>query len=314
MSLLRNEGKVKLPFEAEHLETYSLERNRVLIFSDRWDYVMWDGLRNKMVFEGRFPDESEENSAILSIYSFWFTQLTQEKILYYSPTKKSFRIFNFLTKEIEEDWGSASFEVNSDFNFFMWIKNYYDHDPAKNKIRVLHMIELSKAAIDDVYQDGTVTRVDEFDLINANCICEHGDGLIFGTQAQESGPMVIHTMTKDHHTTISFEFDENICPIEFGFIREGYLFIIYNNNEQPDSGIYIINIGKHDFSSDLSFTDKDESVQKIILQNESDPDIFDGRVIIDKVLQTLTLTGMVIYFSFTFRIKLEYISLAKKME
>lgn len=296
MSLLRNQGEVTLPFEAEHLETYSLERNRVLIFSDQWDYVMWDGLRNKLVYEGRFPEESEETSAILSIYSFWFTQITQEKILYYSPTKKTFRIYNFQTASIEANWGSATFEINPEFNFFMWIKNYRHDDPSKNKIRVLHMIELSKAAIDDIYESGEIKRVDEFDLINANCICEHGDGLLFGTQANETGPMVIHTLNGENHQTISFTFEDNICPVEFGFIREGYLFVIYNHNEVPDSGIYIINIGDHDFTTSLNFTDKDDSCQKIILQNETDPDIFDGRVIVDKVLQTLTLTGMVTNF------------------
>jgi hypothetical protein len=83
---------------------------------------------------------------------------------------------------------------------------------------------------------------------------------------------------------ITFEFSESITPIEFGFIKDNLLFILYNCNDKPDSGIYLINIGAHDFARNITVSDKGENCQKLCLQGEEDPDIFDGRIIVDKVL------------------------------
>lgn len=287
MSLLVSKHNVELPFKAEHIETYALPNNVLLIFSEAWDYIMWDGLRGKIMYEGKFP-ESEEHSSILSIYSYWFTQISAEKILYYSPTHNKLKIYNFQTGKVIGEW-SASFTINPEFNFFNWICYY----PEDKKCRVLHMTEFSKAAVDDIYESGEVKRVGEVDLINGNCICEHEKTLLYATQANESSPLVIHTLTKDHMNKITFEFTDNITPIEFGFIREDLLFILYNANDKPDSGVYLVNIGAHDFTSDITINDKGDNCQKLCLQGEQDPDIFDGRIIVDKVLQTITVTGMV---------------------
>jgi hypothetical protein len=289
MSLLVSKHTVNLPFKAEHIETYALPNNVLLIFSESWDYVMWDGLRGKVMYEGKFP-ESEDNSSILSIYSYWFTQISAEKILYYSPTENKLKVFNFQTGKVISTW-SASFTINPEFNFFNWICYY----PEDKKARILHMTEFSKAAVHDIYESGEVKEVGTVDLINGNCICEHEKTLLYATQANESSPLVIHTLNKDHMNKITFEFTESITPIEFGFIREDLLFILYNANDKPDSGVYLINIGNHDFTSDITVNDQNDNCQKLTLQGEDDPDIFDGRIIVDKVLQTITVTGMVTF-------------------
>ena len=291
MSLLISKHDVARPFKAEHIETYALPNNVLLIFSESWDYIMWDGLRGTIMYEGKFP-EHEDQSSILSIYSYWFTQISAEKILYYSPTHEKLKIYNFQTGSVIGEW-SAKFTINPEFNFFNWMCYY----PDEKKCRVLHMTEFSKAAVTDIFENGQVKEVGTVDLINGNCICEHEKTLLYATQANESSPLVIHTLNKTHMSTITFNFTDNITPIEFGFIKDDVLFILYNSNDKPESGVYLVNIGNHDFSSPISFADNSDNCQKLILQGEDDPDIFDGRIIVDKVLQTITVTGMVsLYF------------------
>jgi hypothetical protein len=249
MSLQITRHDVELPFKAYHIETYALPNNVLLIFSDCWDYIMWDGLRGKIMYEGKFP-EHEDHSSILSTYSYWFTQISTEKILYYSPTNNRLKVYNFQTASIISEW-SASFTINPESNFFNWLCYY----PEDKKCRILHMTEFSKAAVHDIYEDGTVTEVGSVDLINGNCICEHEKTLLYATQANEKSPFIIHTLNKDHMNKITFEFSESITPVEFGFIKDNLLFILYNADDKPDSGIYLIDIGAHDFASDITISD-----------------------------------------------------------
>lgn len=278
MSLLASKHNVELPFKAEHIETYALPNNILLIFSECWDYVMWDGLRGKILYEGKFP-EHEDHSSILSIYSYWFTQLSAEKILYYSSTHNKLKVYDFQSKKIIKEW-SASFTINPEFNFFNWMCYY----PDDKKCRILHMTEFSKAAIHDIYENGTINEVGSVDLINGNCICEHEKTLLYATQANESSPLVINTLNKEHMNKITFEYSENITPIEFGFIKDDVIFVLYNSNDKPDSGVYLINIGNHKFSEDITISNNADNCQKLTLQGEDEPDIFDGRIIVDKVL------------------------------
>ena len=108
---------MELPFEAEHIENYALPKNQLLVFSENWDYMLYDGLREKILYQGRFP-EDPEHSSINSAYSHWFTMLTQERMLYYSSTHNKLKIFDFRTSEITDEW-EAEIKVNPEFNFFM---------------------------------------------------------------------------------------------------------------------------------------------------------------------------------------------------
>ncbi len=295
MSLLDSTHTVELPFESETIETYALSNNFLLVFNDKWDYIMWDGLRGEIMFQGKFP-EDEEHSSILSIYSNWFTQLSREKILYYSPTRKSINVYNFLTAEVVHTW-PATFEINPKFNFFNLICYY----PEDSKCRVLHMIEFTKAAVHDIFENGEVKEVTTIDIINANCVFEQNKTYYFASQAIESNnaegsenQFEIHTLNNKSYGKIIFQFTEDCSVLDLGFLKDNIMFILYNSNQKADSGIFLINISEYDYASEMTFYDKGDNCQKLTLQGENDPEIFDGRIIIDKILQTLTVTGMVL--------------------
>lgn len=248
---------------------------------------MFDGNRGEIIFQGKFP-EDEKHSSILSIYSYWFTQISPEKIIYYSPTHEKLRIYNFKTASVVAE-SSASFRIDPEFNFFNWI-GYY---PEEKKCRVLHQSEFSRASVTDIFEDGRVEDIGSVELINGNCMCEHKGTLLYATQANESSPFVIHTLNSSHMSTITFNFSEGITPIEFGFFKDEIIFILYNSNHQPESGIYLIDIGTHDFSSPITVSDISANCQKLVLQGADDPDIFDGRIVVDDANDSILVTGMV---------------------
>ena len=166
---------MELPFKAVPIENYALPNNQLLVFSEKWDYMLYDGIREKILYQGRFP-ENPKYSSINSIYSHWFTMLTQERMLYYSSTHNKLKIFDFRSNKITDEW-KAEIKVNPEFNFFMWL-NYF---PESKKATLLHMIEFGKAVVDDIFEDGTVKRRNEFELTNGNCMCLHKNMLFFGT-------------------------------------------------------------------------------------------------------------------------------------
>ena len=149
MSLLISKSEVELPFQAEHIENYALPNNSLLVFSENWDYILYDGLRGKIAYQGKFP-EAPEHSSINSIYSHWFTMLTQERMLYYSSTDNRLKVYDFQADggkgKIIEEW-KGEIKVNPEFNFFMWL-HYYE---GSKKATLLHMTEFGKAQIDDMY-------------------------------------------------------------------------------------------------------------------------------------------------------------------
>ena len=167
MSLLISKSEVELPFQAEHIENYALPNNSLLVFSENWDYIMYDGLRGRTAYTGKFP-ENPEHSSINSIYSHWFTMLTQERMLYYSSTDNRLKVWDFQQAKVIDEW-KAEIKVNPEFNFFMWLR-YYENS---KKATLLHMTEFGKAAIDDIFEDGKVVRRAEFELTNGNCMVEH---------------------------------------------------------------------------------------------------------------------------------------------
>ena len=59
MNLLLSKNNIELPFRTEHIETYALSDNKLLILSEEWDYMMFDCFEGKVVCEGKFPEDED---------------------------------------------------------------------------------------------------------------------------------------------------------------------------------------------------------------------------------------------------------------
>ena len=156
-----------------------------------------------------------------------------------------------------------------------------------------------------MYENGEVKRVGEVELLDGNCMAEYEDILLFGSQANEDNPFVIHTLAPEGLGKISIELPENLVPAEIGFVNKDLLFVLFNSSSSSDSGVFLVNIEGYDFKEELSVK-HDDRCQKLILQGKDDPDIFDGRIVVDRAKKTIMITGMVIlaflivvFFSFS---------------
>jgi hypothetical protein len=68
------------------------------------------------------------------------------------------------------------------------------------------------------------------------------------------------------------------------------MFVLYNANEVPDSGVFLINLAAYDTSKETKIGEKDDSVTKLTLHGESDPVLLDGQVLIDKIMGAIAVT------------------------
>ena len=164
------------------------------------------------------------------------------------------------------------------------------------------MVEFSKAAVHDIYESGEVKEVEIFDIINANCVFEHNKTFYFTSQTIESkgldgtdSSLVIHTVNGADHGRIICQFSDDDAILDFGFLKDNIMIVLYNSNVNPDSGVFLFNISNYDYKGEVTYHDKGDECQRLTLQGENDPDIFDGRMIIDKILHTLTVTCIVSY-------------------
>jgi len=68
------------------------------------------------------------------------------------------------------------------------------------------------------------------------------------------------------------------------------MFVLYNANEVPDSGIFLINLAAYDTTKETKIGEKDDAVTKLTLHGESDPVLLDGQVLIDKIMGAIAVT------------------------
>lgn len=156
------------------------------------------------------------------------------------------------------------------------------------------MKEFTKCAIESCSIDDSanVTTITEFELSNPNCIYYDKKMLYFGTQTQETSPFVMHFLKNGTYFRVDFAYAENIQFLDAGFYQTNVMYLLYNHNEKAEGGLFLITKNFDEKVPLLSIDAKDESVQKLILSKEEDPEILDGRIIVDKLLNSITITGM----------------------
>merc|ERR1711935_318046 len=203
MSLLSCEKTIKFEKECEHVEHYALPNNTILIISDKWDYLLWDGLRERTIKEGRFP-ENESHSGICSIYSYWFSNINYEEIIYFSQTDKCLKKFNLEKPQEGAIKWSDELDIKEEFNFFMWVH----YNRTTQKVLILHMVTFDKVQLVEVAENGKAVVKAEVDIKNVNCVGQQGDEFYFGSNVEDNMP--IYRATSEGITKISFEIESDV--------------------------------------------------------------------------------------------------------
>ena len=251
MSLLVTESQIKLPTHT-HSEKkppnlrhhfYHLSKSRLLILSNYFDYLVFDQFHNKPSFSGHLQ-EPPESSYILKSDSYWFTEhkTQQDTLVYLSPKTKKITFFDLQKGKIELVWDMKPIVLKQEkySKFFNWIH----YVPESQKCRIVYQSDSSITSIIDVMQEkGRVKPVENFRIKNPNCICQEGETLIFGSQIMQSSPLKIFVVKGDQTGLIEFHFKSNLTLVEYGFFGEEEIFVLYNENYGPKSGIFLLKLG-----------------------------------------------------------------------
>ena len=64
---------------------------------------------------------------------------------------------------------------------------------------------------------------------------------------------------------INFEFTENLTVVEYGFLRDETMFVLYNSNDKPESGFFALSLQTHSYTSDITLKADGDQCQKIVL-------------------------------------------------
>lgn len=104
--------------------------------------------------------------------------------------------------------------------------------------------------------------------------------------------MKMHFLEDGKYFSVDFHYNENITVLDAGFYHSNVMYVLYNHNEKPESGVYMISKTLNPSTPSSVIDCREDFVQKVILCPEDNPDILDGRIIVDKLLNSLTVTGM----------------------
>jgi len=68
------------------------------------------------------------------------------------------------------------------------------------------------------------------------------------------------------------------------------MFILYNANEEADSGVFLINLKSYNLKNGPTIKEQDDTCTKLCLHGEDDPALLDGQVLIDRIMQAIAVT------------------------
>jgi len=265
MSLLSCEKTIQFPQPAEHVEHYALNNNTILIISDKWDFLLWDGLREIKISDGKF-EEKEEHSGICSIYSYWFSNINHEEIIYFSQSDQCLKTFDLYHPQNKaKRWGPPNLEIKEEFNFFMWVH----YNRKTQTVLILHMTSFDKVKLIQVTKNGVISDLGEVDIKNVNCVNQQEDKFYFASNVEDTMPIYIADETGIER--MNFNVESDVTLIEFGFLKENIMFILYNANEEADSGVFLINLSSYTTNDTPNIQEKDDNVTKLTLHGEDDP-------------------------------------------
>ena len=93
-------------------------------------------------------------------------------------------------------------------------------------VLILHMTSFDKVQLMEVKKEGDPRIISDVEIKNINCVHQQGDCFYFASNVEDNMPIYIATIKGIKK--ISFEIKSDVTPIEFGFLKEGLLFMLYN--------------------------------------------------------------------------------------
>ena len=99
--------------------------------------------------------------------------------------------------------------------------------------------------------------------------------------------------------TLTFDTQKDVTFIEFGFLKDNLMFMLFNEGEQSTVGCYLIQLGSIDLNQDVKISADDDYVQVVTLHAQDDESIMaDSYVLVNRVMSTITIATVCVIFFF----------------
>lgn len=239
MSLLISSATIELNKKFDWIQQYALPRNRILVFTNNNDYILWDGLENSVVKRGFFPEKIID---ICDKYSFWFQMINGEKMIYYSPANKKLKIFDLFQSKDIETW-PHHVEVNPKWNYCMWLS--YNSD--SKKCFFLYMIDKNSYVLETFTKEGKREKIGECVCKPINVVCE--DEKVFYFSHNIGQHLVINVASEHGLSSLTFLSPQKERILSYCFFQEKKLLLLFNDKEtSKKSGCYLFNLSLYNFT------------------------------------------------------------------
>lgn len=298
MSILSNQLDFKFSENHREIHPFRLYDNYIIAFTENFQYTVLaattagNTVQNSKPFaEGKLPEDPENAYFILNPESFFFDVISPHEFIYYSPTGKNLKQFNFKTGEVVGEI-PCTLELKEENTSFFAIK----YNSEKNSARILHIKDENNVSLKEIAADGVITEVKDFALKNPNCITQSHGRIFFASQILYKEPLKICFFDNNSTGEITFDFKEkDITPLDISFFDEKTLLVVYNSNGDTSNGIYSLNLNDYSFDGEfkIDVDDSDNCTHIELALPENELECYDGRMILDKIVKTITLFGYV---------------------
>jgi hypothetical protein len=96
---------------------------------------------------------------------------------------------------------------------------------------------------------------------------------------------------------MSFDTMKDVTMIEFGFLKNNLMFLLYNEGEQSAVGCYLVHLGATNLDEDVKISSEDDCVHNITLHPQDDESIMaDCFILVNRVMSTITVATVCVSF------------------
>ena len=162
----------------------------------------------------------------------------------------------------------------------------------KDTVMFLHMLDNDKVALEKIKKGESSVRKGEVEVRNINWMMRDDQDRLYFACNTEGKNFPIYIAHSDGITKFQFTTDYDATFVEFGFLSETKMFLLFNQGDKATVGCYLINVGNLNQSSteQISVTHNDETVELVYLHEQDDESIMiDAYCLVNRMMQTITV-------------------------
>jgi hypothetical protein len=161
----------------------------------------------------------------------------------------------------------------------------------------LHNVADQSVQCDSIKQGQSAEKKFNQEVRNINWMLKEDGEMYLGCNTDARNFPIYIVNSEGILRTMTFDTQKDVTFIEFGFLRDKTMFLIYNEGEKAVVGTFMINLNAVNTSADFSIKDQDDCVQCVTLHEQDDESIMiDAYILVNRVMSTITMATVCVSF------------------